>query len=346
MSIRFSVATPTRNRAEDIDRALKAFTQLDYPAESFEVLIVDNGSTDNTREVVEKWIDACPQIGIRYIYEPVPGLLSGRHRSTLEAKGEIMVFTDDDITPSAGWLRALDECFADPQVHAAGGPNLPAFHGGLPHWINDYMKVEDDFFCCVDLSLVYLGPEKKEVDPVWIWGLNYSIRKKTLVELGGFRPDCVPPELQFYQGDGETGLSVALREKGYKSMYHPGALVRHHIPAVRLTKEYFRRRYFYQGVCDSYSAIRTAGCTDVEIPSADYVPRDARQYPDLFIDFRRNFVDGFKYHLNMVKENPQLLEWVLREDYFDYTPPEVPCRTPSTVSCQGSSCEGGEVHRG
>ena len=68
-----------------------------------------------------------PHHRIRYLLEPEPGLLSGRHRGALESDGEILVFLDDDIEATAGYLHAILDAFKDPAVQLVGGPNLPRY---------------------------------------------------------------------------------------------------------------------------------------------------------------------------------------------------------------------------
>src|SRR5262249_15823903 len=108
-------------------------------------------------------------------------------------------------------------------------------------------------------SLLELGGNTIEIHPNYIWGLNFAIRRRALFDLGGFHPDCVPDALQHFQGDGETGLTMKALAQGYKAVFTPGAMVYHFISPSRMTPEYFERRAYFQGVCDSYSRIRREG---------------------------------------------------------------------------------------
>ena len=91
--------------------------------ETFELLVVDNGSTDQTRTIVKEWIAQHHSQRICYLYEPMPGLLSGRHRGALEAKGRVCAFLDDDVRVAADWLVSVTEAFENPQVALVGGPS-------------------------------------------------------------------------------------------------------------------------------------------------------------------------------------------------------------------------------
>jgi len=323
-----SVIIPTLNRADYLLKALSSLLNQSIPLNSFEILVIDNGSTDSTRQVVEVFISANKSHSIRYIYEPEPGLLSGRHRGALEAKGDILVFTDDDIEATPNWLSSIASSFEDNDVHIVGGPTLPKFEIPLPEWMIPYcIFKQNSLTYCAYLSLQDLGDQKQEIDPSNVWGLNYAIRKETLFDLGGFHPDCIPKHLQHFQGDGETGLSMSIKELGYKALYHPSAMVYHLIPSSRLTVEYFESRFFYQGVCDSYTAIRKLGSADLILeqeynPNDPIIPRHP-VYNEIYQRIRKAYVDGYNFHLGMVKKFPKLLEWVTKKDYLDYKLPDL-----------------------
>jgi uncharacterized protein YcaQ len=110
-----------------------------------------------------------------------------------------------------------------------------------------------------------------------------------------------------------------LKEQGLKSIYEPGALVYHQIPAERLTVRYLEQRQYYQGVCDSYTSIRRSGLFDF-IHNACLYPVTEREM--LAYRMSAAYMCGYNYHQSMVKKDPRLLEWVMRENYFDYRYPE------------------------
>ena len=327
--VRASVIIPTLNRARSLKIVLDSIFAQEYPARRFEIIVVDNGSTDKTKSVVDSVMAHNPDQKIRYVFEPVPGLLSGRHRGAEEAEAEILIFVDDDIEAFPAWLSSIIEAFSDPSVHLVGGPSLPKFEVTPPDWISKYWTVKNAKINCGPLSLFHLGDEKVGIDPTYVWGLNYAIRKKAFFELGGFHPDCIPKGLQHFQGDGETGLSLKLKEKGLKAAYVPGAKVYHHIPKERLTVEYFEKRFFYQGVCDSYTQIRrNRGLSNKQIPRCkvngpNFSDDSASGYDTQAIHQRihKAYVAGFIFHQDAVKKSKLLLGWVLKENYLDYRLP-------------------------
>jgi glycosyltransferase involved in cell wall biosynthesis len=126
-TIQASVIIPTRNRAHYLSRTLESLSRQTMPPEAFEILVIDNGSLDSTSLVVEKVVAKLDTHCIRYIYEPVPGSLSGRHRGAVEAKSDILVFIDDDIAAASEWLNAIIGSFADATLQIVGGRNLPHY---------------------------------------------------------------------------------------------------------------------------------------------------------------------------------------------------------------------------
>lgn len=112
-----SIIVPVRNGGAPFDGLLASLKSLDWPADRLEILIVDNGSTDDT-------VARARAAGLRVIEEPVRGASSARNRGAAESRGEILVFTDADCAVSRSWLHGITAPFADPRVGAAGGRTL------------------------------------------------------------------------------------------------------------------------------------------------------------------------------------------------------------------------------
>lgn len=364
--VEISVIIPTRNRRGLLVCTLQSLCRQFVSSNKYEIIVLDNGSTDDTSTEITLIAEQSENT-IRYFFDPTPGLLTGRHRGALEAKGDILVFVDDDIEAAPGWLQAIVDTFADPSVQLVGGRNLPRYEVEPPRWIEAFKWTPPyGGWALGYLSLLDLGDRMLDIDANYIWGLNFAIRRQALFDLGGFHPDCIPDHLQHFQGDGETGLTMKANERGYRAVYQPRAVVYHRIPAGRLTPEYFERRAFYQGVCDSYADIRRAGGvvplpweTQPESSSATIDGWKARlsRYARHLLEHGRSFLRrmltpsipvkftareddelrqikqrvqaayrlGYEFHHNAVKQEPLLLKWVLRKDYWDYRLPDVRC---------------------
>lgn len=319
-----SFIIPTANRAALLQKTLLSIVQILPAGSDAEIIIVDNGSTDKTAETCTAIQTEFPKHAIRYIYDSMPGMLTGRHRGAMEARGDILSYLDDDVILGPQWLEGLRDSFSSENVSLVGGPSRPKYEVEPPSWLEGMWEHYEGGCYCGHLSLFDQGPAKIQCDPGNVWGLNYSIRKSALYDCGGFHPDCIPKSLQRYQGDGESGLSAKLKQSRLFAVYHPDVSVTHVIPASRMTVGAFGSRAFYQGVCDSYSQIRRDGKTESnalemgnhfeisQTPTSD----DVRQ---LIAVEQQN---GFAYHQNEVRNDDTLLEWVLKPDYFDCSLPE------------------------
>jgi len=337
-----SIIIPTYNRASQLYRTLQSLMNLKADYNQYEIIVVDNGSNDNTKQIVYNYKKDFPHINLRYFFDNIPGLLTGRHRGAKESGGDILVFIDDDIHVDKNWLVSIISTFTKfPDVHLVGGKCLPLYETTPPDWINNFwhtLQNGDKMLC--ELSLCDFGDVEKEIDATYVWGLNYSIRKKTFIELGGFNPDCIPSKYQCYQGDGETGLSFKINKKGYKTIYQPKALVQHEVPSSRMTLDYFDKRFFYQGVCNSYTEVRQNNgiiksrfVKDIKKTIHTFYksllnrPNEITNLETfeggvLMERFKSMERAGYLFHQNIARKIPGILEWILKKDYFDYNLPD------------------------
>ena len=262
-----SIVIPTRNRHQHLARCLNSLLRHSLNSSDFEVIVIDNGSTDDTRQIVDGFQSKL--VNLRYAYEASPGLYVGRHRGYQEAQGDILVYADDDIEAFATWLEAIQDAFRDPKVVMVGGKCLPMFESGPPDWLTAMWRPNPAGERILGyLSLIDLGDEVKPVNPFYVFGCNFAIRRSVLREAGGFHPDGMPQELIHFRGDGESYVSSFIQAKGYHALYHPAAAVYHAVPRSRMTSAYFCRRAFNQGISDSFTAIRRAQGLDA-VPVED-----------------------------------------------------------------------------
>lgn len=208
---RISVVIPMRNEADILERCLSAMEELDYPGELFEVVIVNDGSTDNTAELVKNrnW-----SFNYQYIETDGVGVSRARDIGFRRAKGDFIAFTDADCVVERDWLLRLSEPF-DVDVAAVGGPNLTP---------------EDDvpFARCVGLALSFLsrpgaryayeGGTVREIhhNPT----CNVMYRKEVLEEVNGFNHDLITTD--------DEELDYRIRKRGYRIIYTPHARVKHY----------------------------------------------------------------------------------------------------------------------
>lgn len=304
------------------------------PVDAFEVLVIDNGSSDNTHEIVEQFSDKLESL--RYFYEAEPGLHVGRHRGMLEARGDILVFADDDIEALPTWLSSIQEAFMKSDVAMVGGNNIPMFMTSPPQWLQYIWQnpIFGNKHYIPSLSIQVLDKGIHEINPNQVWGCNFSIRKEHLLAAGGFHPDGMPQELIAFRGDGETHVSRYISERNLKSIFHPGASVYHKVTTERMTFKYFRQRGFNQGVSDSYTQLRNK---NVNLNLSWFVrfklmikfliniirsfmrslimPSDVKKALN---ELKIGHKEGFLYHQNSYFDDPDVRAWVHRENYFDF----------------------------
>ncbi|MES2588241.1 MAG: glycosyltransferase family A protein [Bacteroidota bacterium] len=334
-----SVIIPTYNRAELLGQTLRSILALKTSCDLFEIIVVDNGSSDETAYVVKEF--QAKTANLFYFFDEIPGLLTGRHRGANEAKGDILSFIDDDVELSETWLDTIIEVMENnSKIELLTGPNLPKFESLQPDWLSYFWTYEKFGKHCGWLSLLDFGQEMKEIDPHYVWGLNFTIRKNTFLKLKGFHPDNMPQEFQLFQGDGETGLALKARKQGIKAFYHPKVALNHFVPTSRLTYEYFEKRAFYQGVANSFSHLK--GDEPIEQNNknfnAFFVKKVMRKIGNILknnnqisvpleiLKLKKNLHqkqnEGFDFHQQQFNENQKVKNWVLKSDYLDYQIPQ------------------------
>lgn len=314
------------NRSGLLFGALESITHQTLPDSDFEVIVVDNGSSDDTPVVVESFGIKIPNL--RYCYDETPGLHIGRHLGMKMAKSDILVYGDDDIEAFPTWLEGILESFQDADVALVGGKDLPKFEGSPPEWLlSMWQKQRTEGRILSQLSVLDLGEEPRVIPPNLVFGCNFSIRKRILLDVGGFHPDGMPGKLMKYRGDGENAVTQAIRTRGLKAFYNPKASVYHVIPKERMTLDYFYRRAFAQGISYSYSRVREAGGmnTQLRVQIIRYKLRTSlamsikhfftKKYIVSLVQSKGHW-KGVVFHQKSLSRDPVLLEWILRKDYF------------------------------
>lgn len=325
-----SVIIPTRNRSDLLSMALLSLTRQTLAESQFEILIIDNGSTDNTAQITERY--STQLHNLKYFYEPEPGLHAGRHRGMLEAQNDILVFADDDIEALPTWLESIQSAFCAPDVAMVGGNNLPMFVSPPPEWLlalwnRSYKR---NIRAIPALSIIEINGAIRDYDPYYVWGCNFSIRKKVLYAAGGFHPDGMPKELIKFRGDGETHVSRFVKECGMRCIFHPGASVHHKVTQERMTFDYFYQRGFNQGISDSYSIMRNQNNPPKfqikqsllsklfnygakQLAKLTPLERDAKQ---ALFEMKCGYHEGYSFHQKMYLENEDVRIWTHKPKYF------------------------------
>jgi glycosyltransferase involved in cell wall biosynthesis len=241
-----SVIIPTHNGAKTIVHTLRSLASQSLPPNRYEVIVVDNASTDNSAQVVQEFIASSESsVSVLYVYEPRLGAHHARNHGSLGASAPILAYTDDDVVVDSGWLKALLEMHKDPQVASVGGRVLPSWQVQPPEWLQSLPAGNLSLLDLGDTISVRQGPD--------IYSCNMTVLRSALLEVGGFHPELVGSA---YIGDGETGMLQDLLDAGWKIMYTPSAVVWHMIPESRMTMKYLIRRYKNQAAADEFRTYR------------------------------------------------------------------------------------------
>lgn len=326
-----TVIIPTFNRKNQLINTLKSLTEISFNKADFEIIVIDNGSNDGTKELIEKFHIQYSDLNLYYYYDDTPGLLTGRHLGARKSNSDLLVFIDDDVKVSTNWLSSIVDSFENNNdLQLLGGKCLPDFQSQPPFWVEYFwQEIPGLGKMLPNLSLCDFGEEFKIINPSYIWGLNFSIRKSTLWKLGGFNPDNMPAFFQEFQGDGETGLALKFSKLGLLSMYNPNVLLFHCIPDSRLTIEYFERRAFYQGICNSFTRIQQNKLEFLIsslrrlVDSSKYLftARNSKKVPSKIkiIKIRLDLLEqaGFDFHQKVYHEFPEVKNWVDRLNYLE-----------------------------
>jgi glycosyltransferase involved in cell wall biosynthesis len=205
----------------------------------WEVLIVDNNSSDRTREVSEHVCSRYPG-RFRYLFEPEQGKSYALNAGIGAAQGEIVAFMDDDVVVDEIWLQKLIGAISDGECQGAGGRILPDRILTPPRWLPTEGR-----YALAPLAMFDLGNRAGELaEPPF--GTNMAFRKTMFEKYGGFRTDLGPrPGSEIRNEDTEFGLR--LLAAGERLRYEPSAVVYHPIPEYRLQKKYFLAWWFDKG---------------------------------------------------------------------------------------------------
>jgi len=233
---RVSVVICTWNRAELLRQTLERMTRLEVPAGvEWELLVVNNNSTDDTDDVVRTFFGRLP---IRVLHEPAPGKSHALNRAVQETSGDYLLFTDDDVLVEPGWLKAYVEAFERwPMAAVFGGPILPWFEGTPPKWLREVFPRIEYAFAALDL-----GPEVRPLGGYDVpFGANMAIRAREQKQYR-YDPNLGPQPGREIRGE-EITLVKAMMSGGAEGWWVPGARVQHYIPRSRQTVAAIRRWY-------------------------------------------------------------------------------------------------------
>jgi GT2 family glycosyltransferase len=242
--IQISAIICTHNRDIYLGAAIDSLLAQNFTA-NFEIVVVDNGSSDRTREVVEQ---RSHHPHIKYIFEPTLGLSVARNTGAKSSSADILAYLDDDAEASPQWLQVLYSAYQNnPKIAIAGGKVTLIWPPGIepPKWISPGLSANLGTYDLGDKDLYIEQPGSTPR------GLNYSIRRSFLEEIGGFDPQLGRVGKNLLSNE-ELQMTEFALQRGWQVAYLPQALVAHNVAPERLKPSWFLNRGWWQGISECY----------------------------------------------------------------------------------------------
>jgi glycosyltransferase involved in cell wall biosynthesis len=240
-----SVVVSTYNRCALLGEAIESIFEQKEPLPSFELILVDNNSSDGTRAVVDGLV---ARFGprLRYVFEGRQGLSHGRNAGIAHARAPLIAFTDDDVRVAPDWLRAMVRAFDEhPDASFVGGKVLPRWPSPPPEWLTKEHWAP--------LALSDAGDAPMVIDrshPRCLVGASLGVRRSMFSRFGGFEPA--------FQHNGRVSsvedheFQLRLWRAGFKGLYDPTVVVTADVQPDRMTKAYHRKWHRDHGTIEPY----------------------------------------------------------------------------------------------
>lgn len=231
-TIDVSVVISTYNRCELLPGALASVLTQQARGVNYEVITVDNNSTDRTRAVIEALI-AQGATNLRYAFEGRQGAAHGKNAGIALAQGAIIAFTDDDVRVAPDWVSSIKRAFdAHPEVGCVSGKILPRWPSPPPVWLTSNNWAGP-------LALQDYGDASLFLDtnrPLSLAAANYAFRRAVLERIGVFSP-----ALSVGADKSDTDLLLRFWRAGGRCLYAPEIVVTAEVQSERMTKSFHRR---------------------------------------------------------------------------------------------------------
>jgi glycosyltransferase involved in cell wall biosynthesis len=250
-AVAVTVIIATHNRAGKLRETLEALLAQKTPdALAWEILVVDNGSTDGTLEVFRSLAMQAPG-RFRYVSEPRPGKSRALNAGIAVARGAVIALTDDDVSPAADWVATAATVLDRRGADGAGGRILPRWEAHVPSWLLGSNRLLD--------ALAIMEFDEPAMLPVpagsypQVWGANMVWRRSALVAAGGFDTRLGPVGAKRYCAE-DVDIVRRMLEAGRIVAYDPALTVYHRVSRARLRRAYFRRLMWHMGEGEALAA--------------------------------------------------------------------------------------------
>jgi L-malate glycosyltransferase len=226
-----TVLMATHNGARTLPIVLRAYCEFEPVSEEWKLLVVDNASTDSTREIVRSFQSKLP---ITYIHEPRIGKNFALNTGLESISGDLVLLTDDDALPRPDWIaQARRVANAQPTFSVFGGAIVPQWEIPPEDWILEYVTYK--------YSITDPAWKEGPILPLWIYGPNMAIRSKVFEAGHRFDVELGPRGSNYQQGD-ETEFLERVARTGVRCWHCKSMIVAHIIRKHQMTKQWLLRR--------------------------------------------------------------------------------------------------------
>jgi glycosyltransferase involved in cell wall biosynthesis len=240
--MRFTVIIATYNRAAQLDDTLHHLARL-TTAQPWEVLVVDNSSSDGTPELVARTARDFP-VPLRYLHEPTQGKYAAMNSGIRASRGQIIAATDDDARVAPDWLDRAEAGLLEHRCGFVGGLVRPLWDRPAPAWLDERSAIVQKV-----LAICNHGPAPREygLRLGWPLGVNVAYRREVFERAGLFDPS-LGRKAGTLRSQAQREWHLRARAAGIKGFYLPDMIVEHRVIVDRLHKQYFRRWYYWHGI--------------------------------------------------------------------------------------------------
>lgn len=229
-----SVIICTYNRDKYIYRVLESLARGNCDRQAYEIVVIDNNCTDHTQEELQRFAQDWPNVCLRCFTETQQGLSHARNRGIQEARGELLVYVDDDATVNKEYLESYKTFFeTHPDIDAAGGPIIPHYEDGSePQWMTYFTRQ-------LLTGYLYYGPNVREFPGGrYPGGGNAAYRRQVFDKVGLYNPELGRKGQGLASGE-EKDIFNKMTTAGMRFVYLPGPVLYHSIPHYKLEQAYF-----------------------------------------------------------------------------------------------------------
>lgn len=294
MSTQVSIVICTRNNGESLKRTLIALTGVLVPEHlNCELIIVDNASTDATPHIVSSL--TLPSLEIRYVYEPQRGLSNARNAALRVARGDMILWTDDDVRPPADWIESMCAPLLDGRYHAvAGGVKIaPSLER---HWMTCLHKGWLASTECVSAD-----------NPKRMVGANMIFSREVVNKVPAFDNELGAGALGFHE---ESLFSYQLERAGYRLKAAFDVVVEHHFEQSRLLREHWIDSAKKMGRSDAYWTHHWEH-DDIEEPELQLAGAERR-----LCEWRRQHVNEYQFSEGVLEDELALIRDVSFYEHY------------------------------